>query len=380
MILLKNLILFNKKKPVDVFIEGKKIKKIEKSGAIKIEKICDFVYDGDRKIVFPGLIDGHTHFLGASGESGPESRAPEIYADDYLKYGITTVVGLLGFDSLTRNVNSLVAKTRMLRKSGLNAYCLTGSYFLPPITVTGDIKKDIYFIDEIIGVGEVAIADYRSSSPTKTELDKLLKNVQMASMAKGIKPLIIFHLGDDIQGLKDLISVVEKNKINPQSVVVTHINRTRKLLDFVLKLKINFWFDLTAIYFKNKPKNFYHIEEALIYINKNNPKFFDRLTITSDSGCYIEKNNLVKPAWLFQSFVNVLKDNLLKINVLEKIYFHNPSLSLGLKNKGKIEEGYDADLIILNRKLEIDLVINQGKIVYKKGEKLLKHYPTNYED
>ena len=44
----------------------------------------------------------------------------------------------------------------------------------------------------------------------------------------------------------------------------------------------------------------------------------------------------------------------------------NPAETLNLKGKGKIEEGNDADLCILDQKLQITEVIAKGKTVYTK--------------
>ena len=44
----------------------------------------------------------------------------------------------------------------------------------------------------------------------------------------------------------------------------------------------------------------------------------------------------------------------------------NPTEILRLKGKGKIEEGYDADLCILDQDLQLVEVIARGKTVYTK--------------
>ena len=44
----------------------------------------------------------------------------------------------------------------------------------------------------------------------------------------------------------------------------------------------------------------------------------------------------------------------------------SPAVFLRLKGKGKIEEGYDADLCILDQDLQLVEVIARGKKVYTK--------------
>ena len=51
------------------------------------------------------------------------------------------MVGLLGTDGITRSVENLLAKVKALREEGITAYCLTGSYGWPSVTVTGDPEE-----------------------------------------------------------------------------------------------------------------------------------------------------------------------------------------------------------------------------------------------
>ena len=72
------------------------------------------VIDADGKRLVPGFIDGHAHITGGGGEAGPASRAPSTHLSQFTRAGITTVVGLLGTDDITRNAESLVTQARAL--------------------------------------------------------------------------------------------------------------------------------------------------------------------------------------------------------------------------------------------------------------------------
>ena len=58
--------------------------------------------DASGCMVMPGLVDMHVHITGGGGEAGPASRTPESTLSAFLDAGITTVVGLLGTDCITR--------------------------------------------------------------------------------------------------------------------------------------------------------------------------------------------------------------------------------------------------------------------------------------
>ena len=72
------------------------------------------VLDGKDCIVVPGFIDGHVHLIGGGGEGGPHTRTPEVMLSTLTTAGVTTVVGVLGTDGITRSVEALLAKARAL--------------------------------------------------------------------------------------------------------------------------------------------------------------------------------------------------------------------------------------------------------------------------
>ena len=130
----------------DILIEGEKILLMQDSiegyeGLPGVE-----TYDLEGKIVVPAYIDMHVHITGGGGEQGPASRVPESQLSEFLKNGITTVVGLLGTDGVTRSVENLVAKARALTEEGMTVYTLTSSYGYPPTTLTGSVERDIILV------------------------------------------------------------------------------------------------------------------------------------------------------------------------------------------------------------------------------------------
>ncbi|EIC0965691.1 beta-aspartyl-peptidase, partial [Salmonella enterica subsp. enterica serovar Bareilly] len=104
------------------------------------------------RMLCPGFIDQHVHLIGGGGEAGPTTRTPEVSLSRLTEAGITTVVGLLGTDSVSRHPASLLAKTRALNEEGITAWMLTGAYHVPSPTITGSVEKDVALIDRVIGV------------------------------------------------------------------------------------------------------------------------------------------------------------------------------------------------------------------------------------
>ena len=104
----------------DLLICGGKIECIQDSiRELPVE--CE-VLDAEGKILTPGFLDQHVHITGGGGEGSFHTRTPELQMSELVENGITTVVGLLGTDGITRSVDNLYAKTRGLCEEGVSAY------------------------------------------------------------------------------------------------------------------------------------------------------------------------------------------------------------------------------------------------------------------
>ena len=167
---------------------------------------------------------------------GPVSRIPEIMFSEIIEAGITTVVGVLGFDSITRNIAGLLAKARALEAEGLTTYIYTGSYGSPTETLTGRVLTDIVLLDKVIGVGEVAIADYRSNHPSLEDLRTLASEANAGGMLGGKAGVMHIHLGDGKEGLDSLFRLLNESDFPIEMFVPTHINRNPALFEQGMEL------------------------------------------------------------------------------------------------------------------------------------------------
>ena len=230
--LLKNAVVYNPD-PIgrkDILIAGEKILRI----ADRIDGYDNLpdveVYDLEGKTLVPGYIDLHVHITGGGGEQGPSSRVPESQLSVFLTNGITTVVGLLGTDGITRSLENLVAKARALTEEGITAYALTGSYGYPSTTITGSVEKDIMMIPPIIGV-KVAVSDHRSSNPTGEDLIALASAARRAGLLSNTPGLVTMHMGTGKGGLAPVFDVLDHSDIPARNLLPTHMLRTPELAD-----------------------------------------------------------------------------------------------------------------------------------------------------
>ena len=334
--------------------------------------------DGKGKKCVPGFMDTHMHIIGGGGEAGCITRVPEIPLSTFITSGLTTVTGLLGTDSITRNIETLVAKTKSLNESGMNAYCLTGSYTFPSPTLTGDLQKDIVYINEIVGV-KLAMSDHRSSAITFDELERLALNTRVAGMVAGKKTFVEVHIGTAKSYIEMILKVVEKGQTPASAFKPTHISRSKDLFKQGIQFnKMGGYIDITSCLASHLP-----MDESFAML-KEEKALLDRVTLSSDgNGSWNRVDSDGKIIEIGKSSCNevhngikfLVENKILSLEEALPFATSNTAGGLGIENeRGSIKENYYADLLLLDDKLEIDTVIANGNIMMQNREVLVKGY------
>jgi beta-aspartyl-dipeptidase (metallo-type) len=325
--------------------------------------------------VVPGLVDSHVHVTGGGGESGPASRVPPVAPSELSKAGITTVVGVLGTDGTTRDVAGLVAATLGLRESGISAWCWTGSYEIPPITLTGSVRKDIVFVDPVLGVGEVAISDHRSSQPTFDEIARLAADCHVAGLMSGKAGVLHLHVGDGPRGLELVHRALRETELPPRVFYPTHVNRKARLFDEALELAgRGVTIDVTAFPVEEGDAAVSATDAIETYLARGGPP--DRLTCSSDGGGCLPTfgsdgrmiaMDVGRPGAVFETLTALLGRGLALEAVLP-VFTENVALLLRLERKGRIAVGADADLVVLDDGHRIRDVMAGGRFLVRGGK------------
>src|SRR6185437_5566963 len=301
--------------------------------ALSVETI-----DLEERRLLPGLIDAHVHVTGGGGEAGFRTRVPPQFLSRFTRAGITTVVGLLGTDDVARGPQDLLATVYGLREEGLSAFAFSGGYHVPPRTLTGSVRGDLVFIEALIGLGEVAISDHRSSQPTLDELLRLAADAHVAGLMTGKAGIVHLHLGD-----------------GPRVFQPTHVNRRKALFDEALALAAQgCTIDLTAFPVEQGEDGWSAADGLLRYLDSGAPA--GHVTVSSDAGgClpvfdaegHVCRMGVGESGALLETLNELLRRGVPLERALPA-FTSNPAHLLRLAAKGRVAVGADADLLVLD--------------------------------
>ncbi|MFB2831911.1 beta-aspartyl-peptidase [Aeromonas jandaei] len=338
------------------------------------------VVDVKQRLLAPGLIDQHVHLIGGGGEDGYHTRTPEVMLGQLLKAGITSVMGLLGTDGATRHVTSLFAKVQGLRQEGISAWMLTGSYEVPTVTLTGSVRDDIAFLEPVLGA-KTAISDHRSSFPSCQELIRLASQVRAAALMARKPGLVVMHLGNASCALEPLEEVLDNCDVPVRHFLPTHVNRQRHLWDHAMQLAITRKanLDITSginplLGARGAVKPSLAVQEA-----RDRGISLTQLTLSSDGNGSIpvfdnegNLNGLTVAG--FGSLMDEIRDlqAILPLEEAWSLVSSNVARRLKLPMKGELSAGCDADILLLDDRLEIRSLWTKGQLMLHEGEVLVK--------
>lgn len=336
------------------------------------------VFDLKGQVTCPGFIDIHVHITGGGGENGPASRTPELQLTDFTRNGVTTVVGLLGTDGISRSVENLLFKARALEEEGITTFILTGNYRYPSVTITGSVDKDIAVIDKCIGV-KLAVADHRSSHVSGDEIKRLASEARVAGLLSGKPGLTVMHMGSDSHRFEDIFNALENSALPPGNLLPTHCCRSPELVADAVKFnKMGGTIDFTADTLQS-PGTASVVMSALA--QGADPS---RITMSSDAGGsqprFDAAGNCTGLTYetseiLLGELRRFVCEEGLPLEQALAFFTANPAALLKLQGrKGCIAEGADADILVLDENLQVNDLWAKGKTAVHDKEFIIKGY------
>ncbi|MBI4573699.1 MAG: beta-aspartyl-peptidase [candidate division NC10 bacterium] len=338
------------------------------------------VLDATGRIVLPGLIDGHIHTMGASGLGGPGTRTTDLQIERIAGVGVTTVVSPLGADSLSRTIPALLARAAALEVEGISAYCYTGGWKVPVPTLTGDPQADVAFVDRIVGV-KAAISEALAPAISLEDLCRLAHAAFTGGRLAGKGAVLHIHIGDQSEGLAPLLEVHRRTGIPADRLVATHVNRNPSVWEQALDYaRAGGSIDVTGM---QRPEHGHpHALPAARAIRGALELGIppDRLTLSSDSGAAYPRSTgtggasglyMAGPDSILETVRELVQSGLTWGRAASFASRHAAD-RLGLRRKGRIAPGCDADLLLLTEAGEVDRVYCCGRLLVKNGSPVVR--------
>ncbi len=370
-LLLKNVDLYAPEHlgEADLLILGAQVAEIGKDLDVKVPGLE--VINCEGAVAAPGIIDHHNHFGGAGGEGGFNFRTPPAQLSTFVKAGITSAVGLLGTDGYGRSLVELLQKSRALEIEGLSTWIYTGAYQLPGPTITGKVGTDIAWIDKVIGC-KMALSDHRSSHPSVESIRALVSEVRVSGMLAGKRGVVCVHMGSEAAGLEPLRQAVAGIDVPLTQFMPTHVSRCDSLLaDAVKWVNEGGVADITAD--EKTPAAVAQFVEGGADLsrvcfssdgNGSMPRF--------DAAGNFAGMGVGDPATILKAVAQCAESGAVPLEKLLAMASANPAKWLNLSGKGRIEKGFDADVMILDEKLGLRTLIGKGRLMLRDGVVLAK--------
>ena len=370
----------------DVLAGGRKILAVEKRidpaglpGEVE-------VIDAGGLAVVPGFVDGHQHFTGGGGEGGFHTRTPEMRLSMNTTNGVTTAVGVLGTDALTRSVESLYAKTQSFNAEGITAFMLTGSYWHPSPTITGSVARDLVYLQPVIGC-KLALSDIRGPHIEAADLARLASDIRVAALVANKPGIITVHTGVKPGGLELILEVVGRHGLRADMFVPTHINRKNAELTVqVLELaRLGAVVDATCM-LSPPAADAPHLTAADFAVLADANGVFDRVAFSSDAGGSLpvwneDRSRIVgmgigTPASLLAELARLVNAKGIALEKALCPLTTTPARLYGLSGvKGELAPGADADILVLDPgRMTARDVLASGTVMVRNGTLEKKGY------
>ncbi|MBO6481874.1 MAG: dihydroorotase [Pelagibacteraceae bacterium] len=365
-------------KDQDILIENGKIKTIGKVSHLNSSN----VYDATGQTVIPGVIDTQVHFRepGSNDAENLESGSRAAVFG-----GVTSVFEMPNTDPPTINLKEFNKKLNLAKN---RMFCNYAFYF----GATPDNAKELNLIDTLEGCCGIKLFVGSSTGnllvSEEKDIEKVISNSKkivsvhsedeniLLSRKKLIKNndvnshLIWRNEECAIESTKRVVRIAQKHK---KKIHILHVT-TKQEVDFFSEKRSNVSFEITPQHLTLYAPECY--EKLKTFAQMNPPirtkDHYEKLwhavnsslvsIIGSDHAPHTKeeknKNYPSSPSGmpgvqtLLPIMLNHVNNNKLKLKQLIELVCENPCKIFGIKNKGYIKEGYDADLTIINMKKE----------------------------
>ena len=291
---------------------------------------------------------------------------------------------MLGFDATSKDMAALVAKTKAFKEDGISAYALTGATLEHPVpTLTGRIRDDIAFVEEIIGVGEISVSElgyaYDSNGPGAQYIAEAATAGLLAGRLARKRGYLCLQV-PPYHGacLKPVLAMLERTGLPIGQLLPSHVNQTDAYMaDATLWAERGGYLDVGANY--SPDNNFSRATAPATAISRllEAGVPLELILLSSDGNGAPPKEeqregqpavaNYMPVGALPATWRELIVDEGLSATDALRVVTSNVAAATGLVRKGRIAPGLDADLIAFDADWQIRTVIARGRLMVEDG-------------
>lgn len=349
--LLKSCELYSPEKEeiCDILLGGNRILAIGKELFPQKGLITEIVNCSGYK-VFPGLIDPLCFPCGDGNDHGREMLfQPTLFADSAKLAGVSSLIGTLGWNDITRSPDTLLRKTKELCGKQIKAYTYTGGFRGNSAVMTGSIASDLTYIAEIKATGAIGIADHRSGLLSEDIVSTTHAEAEAGAELGEKSAVVVYLLGEEKQHYTSQLNIL--NKMTPvfRHTMLAGVNRNSEALEagkkFGMKGLVNIAANTSGFFQDDAIEAKTALKE---YLRAGVP--IKNIIISSYAGIEAVKpqtTNLETQYGMFYSaFCESISDINIPTDVVAKVFSSNASKIFRLNDAGIIKEGMDADILV----------------------------------
>ena len=245
---------------------------------------------------------------------------------------------------------------------------------------TTSYAKDVALIEEVIGVGEIALSDHRSSTPTTSELIKLVEHTRVAGMLAGKAGIVNIHMGDAKNPFQPIIDAVNNSQLPFKQFYPTHCNRNAEIFEDAKAYGKKGYVDLTSSSYPFFPDEEVKPSKAIkLLLDAGVP--IEHITMSSDANGSLPQfdkdGKLVKlergkPIANLIEVTDAIREEKLPAETAIRTVTSSVADILKLHSKGYVHNGYDADCILLDDEYRIKYLFANGVLMVDDYEVIKK--------
>lgn len=353
----------------DILMAGNRIIAMEKELRAPKEFPVNLVNCSGYK-VFPGLVDPVFYPCDNSDTDNPDTLLPAKISGSAFRAGITSAIGSLGWNDITREPGTLLRKVQILRTNGLQCHAYTGGFSGQSSVLLKNSAADLAYVSDYVATGIIGVTDHRAGRLSAEMLSSFHANAESGATLGNKSPVVVYMPGEESQQYDDFFLRIKRVIPMAKHLMIAGVNRNKKLMESARKFGMTGLINIAAYtggFFEGEA---IEATKALKYFLRAGVPI-KNISISSFAGIEQHKtrNHNIEQQYtaFYDAFYQSICDQNIPTDIVTKIFSTNAARSLRLRNKGELYTGGPADILVATKdNLPVHLWGNGDILLYDK--------------